>query len=405
MDRLIRSQRRRQGPCETTVAAGSGLNEIDHVRKGSEMHDSWIAERMRHIESSGIRKVFELARNLRDPVDLSIGQPHFDVPAPIKAAAHAAIDRGANGYTVTQGIPQLRDKIRDEIQSRYRHADREVIVTSGTSGGLLLAINCTINPGDEVIVFDPYFVLYPQLVSLAGGKTIFIDTYPDFTIDVDRVRSAITSRTKAMILNSPANPTGFVYSPDCLGDLARLALERGILLFSDEIYRVFCYDTPFSSPAEFNQQTLVFDGFSKAYGMTGWRLGYAHGPRRVIEEMIKLQQFSFVCAPSIVQHAGVVAWDCDVSTIVADYRKKRDLLVRGLQDQFEMVKPAGAFYGFARAPWGTGSEFVAEAIRRNLLLIPGNVFSRMDTHFRISYAATDSAILRGIDILNSLAKR
>jgi aspartate/methionine/tyrosine aminotransferase len=125
----------------------------------------------------------------------------------------------------------------------------------------------------------------------------------------------------------------------------------------------------------------------------------------VIEEMIKLQQFSFVCAPSIVQHAGVVAWDCDVSDVVADYRKKRDLLVGGLKNHFEMVRPGGAFYGFPKAPWGTGSEFVAEAIRRNLLLIPGNVFSRMDTHFRISYAASDNTIFRGIDILNSLAKR
>jgi aspartate/methionine/tyrosine aminotransferase len=367
-------------------------------------HEHWIAERMRHIESSGIRKVFELARSLRDPVNLSIGQPDFDVPEPIKAAAHAAIDSGANAYTVTQGIPELRDKIRTDIHTRYRHADREVFLTSGTSGGLMLALCCTVNPGDEVIVFDPYFVMYPHLVTLAGGTTVFLDTYPDFAIDVDRVRAALTPRTKAILVNSPANPTGRVHPRDVLHDLAKLAAERGVLLMSDEVYRVFCYDQPFVSPAEFNEDVLVFDGFSKAYGMTGWRLGFAHGPRRLIQEMIKLQQFTFVCAPSMVQHAGIAAWDYDVSRIVADYRHKRDRIYEGLKDRYELVRPEGAFYAFPKAPRGLGSEFVAEAIRNNLLLIPGNVFSKRDTHFRLSYAADERTLDRGIEILNRIAQ-
>src|SRR5437879_3774483 len=201
------------------------------------MHDRWIADRMQHIESSGIRKIFELARTLKDPVNLSIGQPHFDVPASIKAAAKAAIDRGQNGYTVTQGIPELRGKIATDIRSRHPHADREVFITSGTSGGLVLALLCTVNPGDEVIVFDPYFVMYPHLVHLVGGRTVLIDTYPDFRIDVDRVRAALTPRTKAILVNSPANPTGVLYPRDTLRDLARLAAERGVLLLSDEVYR------------------------------------------------------------------------------------------------------------------------------------------------------------------------
>src|SRR5437667_7883642 len=203
------------------------------------MHDHWIAERMRHIESSGIRKVFELARSLKDPVNLSIGQPHFDVPEPIKTAAHAAIDQGYNGYTVTQGIPELRAKILADVRKRYHHPDRELFITSGTSGGLLLALCCTVNPGDEVIVFDPYFVMYPHLITLAGGTTVYIDTYPDFHIDMNKVRAAITPRTKAILVNSPANPTGTLHARDSLGDLAQLARERGVLLFSDEVYRVF----------------------------------------------------------------------------------------------------------------------------------------------------------------------
>jgi aspartate aminotransferase/aminotransferase len=368
------------------------------------MHDHWLADRTRKIEVSGIRKVFDLAAKLEDPVNLSIGQPHFDVPAPIKAAAHAAIDRGCNGYTVTQGIAELRARILDSLRQRYGHADRDVFITSGTSGGLVLALSCSVDPGDEVIVFDPYFVMYPHFVTLAGGTTVLVDTYPDFDIDMDKVRAALTPRTKAIIVNSPANPTGMVYSRRALRDLAQLARERCVLLVSDEVYRAFCYDEPFASPAEFNEDVLVVDGFSKTYGMTGWRLGFCHGPRRLIEEMIKLQQFTYVCAPSIVQHAGLAALDVDASGYVADYRHKRDRLVAGLKERFEMVVPGGAFYLFPRTPWGTATEFVAEAIRNNLLIIPGCTFSKRDSHFRISYAASDATLERGIDILNRIAK-
>src|SRR5438094_303495 len=315
------------------------IDWIAQASRRAAMHDRWIAERTRGIEVSGIRKVFDLARSLKDPVNLSIGQPDFDVPAPIKAAARDAIDKGHNGYTVTQGIPELRAKIAADLRGRYNHAERELFIRSGTSGGLALALLCTINPGDEVIVFDPYFVMYPHFVSLAGGKSVVVDTYPDFRIDVNKVREALTPRTKAILVNSPANPTGVVYSRQALRELALLAQERGILLISDEVYRAFCYDDPFVSPAEFNEDMLVVDGFSKAYGMTGWRLGFCHGPRRLIDEMIKLQQFTYVCAPSMVQHAGVAAWDYDVSGFVADYKRKRDRLMDGLRDHFELVKP------------------------------------------------------------------
>jgi aspartate/methionine/tyrosine aminotransferase len=373
------------------------------------MHDRWIADRMRSIEVSGIRKVFDLAAHLKDPVNLSIGQPHFAVPAPIKEAAKRAIDSDRSGYTQTQGIAELRAKVAADVQRRFPAAaaaqDREVFLTSGTSGGLVLALLSVVNPGDEVIFFDPYFVMYPHFIGVAGGKSVIIDTYPTFQIDVERVREAITPRTKAIIVNSPGNPTGVVHKKETLRELALLCKERGILLLSDEVYRAFCYDEPFASPLEGNEDVVVFDGFSKTYGMTGWRLGYAHGPRKLIEEMIKLQQFTYVCPPSMVQWAGVAAWDYDVSDIVADYKQKRDRLVAGLRDRFELVKPGGAFYLFAKAPWGTATEFVAQAIRNNLLIIPGNVFSRRDTHFRISYAAADETLERGIEILNRVAAK
>src|SRR5437667_2245840 len=172
------------------------------------MSHPWIADRMSSIEASGIRKVFELARTINDPINLSIGQPDFDVPEPIKLAAHKAIDAGHNAYTLTQGIPELRQRLLADVRREYPDAKRELLVTSGTSGGLLLAMLATVNPGDEVILFDPYFVMYPHVVRMAGGVPVFIDTYPDFALDVDAVKRAITPRTKAILVNSPANPTG-----------------------------------------------------------------------------------------------------------------------------------------------------------------------------------------------------
>jgi aspartate aminotransferase/aminotransferase len=367
------------------------------------MGEAWISDRALAIEMSGVRRVFELGRSLKDPINLSIGQPHFPTPEPIRAAAKVAIDAGHSGYTVTQGIPELLDKIRAWLRQQYSHQDREVILTSGTSGALVLALLATVNPGDEVILFEPYFAGYPAMVTLAAGVPVVIDTYPGFDLDVDRVQSAMTPRTKAILFNSPANPSGVVPPPAAVRDLARLAERHGILLISDEIYRSFCYSEPLTSPTTYNEQTLVVDGFGKTYGITGWRLGYAHGPRALIEQMAKLQQFTFVCPPSPVQHAGLAAWDCDVSATVADYRRKRDRLVDGLRGRFEFVIPQGAFYLFPTSPWGTGTEFITEAIRRNLLVIPGCTFSRRDSHFRISYAADDLVLDRGIEILNELA--
>ncbi len=316
--------------------------------------ESWLADRTRAVEVSGIRKVFELSKSLKDPVNLSIGQPHFDVPEPIKAAAKAAIDAGHNGYTITQGIPELRERLLADVKARFPGQDRDVVVTSGTSGGLLLALLATVNPGDEVITPDPYFVSYPNIIALANGQMVTVDTYPDFRVDPDKVKSAITPRTKAIMLSTPANPTGAVVGRDTQKALAELARERGILLISDEIYRAFHYDGTASSPAAFDENVLVIEGFGKTYGMTGWRLGWAHGPKRLIQEIAKLQQFTFVCAPSVVQWGGLAALDYDPSAFVADYQRKRDLLAAGLRGQYEFELPGGAFYLFPKAPWGTG---------------------------------------------------
>jgi len=370
------------------------------------MLDSWIAHRMRQFDASGIRKVFELGARLKNPINLSIGQPDFDVPETVKQAAIEAIRTGKNGYSVTQGIEPLREKLQELIARRYGHPDREVFVTSGTSGGLVLAILSLVNPGEEVIIFDPYFVMYEALIHIAGGVPVVVDTYPDFRIDVSRVEAALSPRTKMVIVNSPANPTGVVASEQELRDLADLTQRRGIVLLSDEIYRDFCYDQPFVSPAQFNPSTIVVEGFSKSHGMPGWRVGVTHGPSAIIQQMLKLQQYSFVCAPQPFQWAALTALDVDMSAYFAAYRRKRDLVVEGLRDLFELVTPRGAFYAFPKAPRGTATEFVMEAIEKHhLLIIPGKVFSRRDTHFRISYAAPDEVIERGIEVLRRMVRQ
>src|SRR4051794_7897643 len=232
---------------------------------------------MKHIDASGIRKAFEMARAMKDPINLSIGLPAFDVADSVKSAVIEAIRSGKNQYTVTQGIPELRDRIQAAVDAEFRHADRQVMITSGTAGALLLAICAVVNPGDEVIIFDTYFVMYRHQATLAGGTSVLIDTYPDFRIRPDVVAAAITPRTKCVLLNSPVNPTGVVTSEEEMRALATLCRERNVLLISDEVYRAFCFDSAFSSPAKWNEDVLVVDGFSKAHGMTGWRMGYAHG--------------------------------------------------------------------------------------------------------------------------------
>lgn len=368
------------------------------------MSKHWIAARTRCFDASGIRKVFDLGAKMTDPINLSIGQPDFDVPEQVRQAAVEAIGSGKNGYALTQGAPVLREKLQEKIDRQYGHDDRRVFVTCGTAGGLMLAMLVLLDPGDEVIVFDPYFVMYDSLAGVAGGRVVYVDTYPEFRIDPDRVARAITPRTKAIVFNSPANPTGAVAAREEVRGLAELAAQRDLLLVSDEIYREFCYDGQFVSPAAYNPQTLVIDGFSKSHGMPGWRLGFAHGPSAVIGEMAKLQQYSFVCAPHPFQWAGAAAMDVDVGRHVEAYRRKRNLLVEGLAEDYELVCPGGAFYAFPKLPWGTGLEFVARAIEQNLLVIPGHVFSRRDTHFRISYAADDAVIQRGIEVLKRLAR-
>ena len=362
-----------------------------------------IAERMRLLDASGIRKVFDLAAKMSDPINLSIGQPDFDVPEAVKAEAIEAIRRGENKYTQTQGAAALREAVAAACQAEFGwDDDRPYLISSGVSGALLLAMQVMVDPGDEVIFADPYFVMYSHLIHLAGGVPVFVDTYPDFGPDVGRFADAITDKTRMIILNSPANPTGAVWGDRDLRQIAEIAARGDLLVISDEIYNLFCYDQPFVSMASIYENTLLMRGFSKSYAMTGWRLGWCTGPRAILEKMTVLQQYTFVCAPSMAQAGGVVALETDMSAEVAAYRRKRDMVQDALGEKFGLVRPGGAFYAFVPAPGGDATAFVTKAIENNVLIIPGNVFSQRDTHFRISYATSDDRLAEGLEILASL---
>lgn len=362
-----------------------------------------LADRTKVIDSSGIRKVFALAATMKNPVNLSIGQPDFDVPNDFKQRAIEAIEQGKNGYTQTGGLNELREIIKKDVnKSRSRDFD-DVFITSGVSGGLLLSIMVLVNPGDEVLIPDPYFVMYKHLVNLMGGVPKFIDTYPDFHLRADEIEKLITKKTKVLILNSPNNPTGVVYTKDELKMIAEIAKKHGIFIISDEIYDSFSYDEDYESICTYHENSLLLGGFSKTLAMTGWRTGFAAGPKEVIAAMLTIQQYTFVCAPSMSQYACLHAPEYDTSGHVKDYKEKRDVIYEGLkQGGFELNKPGGAFYIFPKAKFGTDTEFVEKAIANNVLIIPGSVFSEKNTHFRISFAAPLETLKKGAEILSGL---
>ena len=366
---------------------------------------SVISKRAGAFDSSGIRKVFDLAARLQDPINLSIGQPDFEMPAAAREAAKEAVDAGRNGYTPTQGVAALRDRLEAQVRAELGQPDRRLCVTSGSSGALVLALMALVDPGDEVILFEPAFVMYRPLVEFLGGKVVTIDTAPSFRVDPQRVADAITPATRVILLNTPANPTGAVADADTVRELARLAERHGITLVSDELYRSYCYDAPFHSPAAHGESVVVIDGFSKSHAMTGWRVGWVHGPKAVVDACTMMQQYTFVCAPQAGQWAALAALDSPMDAPLAACRRKRDRLMAALEGRYRFVRPGGAFYLYPEAPGGSGRAFAERAVEREkLLVVPGSVFGAADTHFRIAYTVSDAMLDRGIAALGRLAE-
>ena len=363
-----------------------------------------VSRRASAFDSSGIRKAFDLAARLDDPINLAIGQPDFAMPVAACEAAKAAIDAGKSGYTQTQGIPQLRERLEGAGRDELGQPGRKLCVTSGSSGALVLVLMAMIDPGDEVILFEPAFVMYRPLVEFLGGRCVIVDTSPSFSIDVERVAAAITPRTKAILLNTPSNPTGFVAPLETVRDLARLAEQTGVTLISDELYRSYCYDEPFHSPAAHSDAIVVIDGFSKSHAMTGWRVGWVHGPAEIIDACTMLQQYTFVCAPQIGQWGAIAAIDAPMDVPLSECKRKRDKLMAGIAGHYSFVKPGGAFYLYPEAPGGSGKWFAEIAAEQEkLIVVPGSVFGAADTHFRIAYTVTDRTLDRGIAALIRLA--
>jgi aspartate aminotransferase/aminotransferase len=362
-----------------------------------------IAKRLTDIKPSGVRRIFDLARQMKDPINLSIGEPDFDIPGPLKEEGIKWIRKGFNKYTPTQGIPELREKIASHLKKKGVHFE-EVMVTAGVTGGLLLASLALINPGDEVIIPDPFFVMYEYQVLLMGGIPVFVDTYPDFRLREGEIVKKLSKKTTAIIINSPNNPTGTIYPKDDLMKVVRIARERDLLILSDDIYDNFVFDGP-TCPCmgQLYEKTLTFGGFSKGWGMTGWRLGYVAGPREILQQMITLQQYTFSSVNSFAQKAAIKALDFNVDSYIQRYRRKRDLIYEGLREKFHVQEPKGAFYIFPEVPGGNGEAFVEKAIQNNLFIVPGSVFSKRNTHVRISFAASEETLMKGIEVLNRIS--
>ena len=364
----------------------------------------FLSDRVTHMRPSGVRKIFDLANKIKNPINLSIGEPDFDIPEPIKQEGIKWINDGFNKYTPSGGIPELRIKIFRLLKKRGIICD-DVIISAGVTGGLLLALMVTLNPGDEVVIPDPYFVLYEYQILLLGGKPVFVDTYPDFTLKEDTLRAVITDKTKIILINSPNNPTGMVHSKEELEMVVKVAKEKGLLVFSDDIYDKFVYDNGKDRVylGQLYDKVITFGGFSKTWAMTGWRIGYVAGSKELIQCMVTMQQYVFSSINSFAQKAALYALDYETDPLIKGYKQKRDLIYEGLKDKYKVVKPKGAFFIFPEVPGGNGDKFVEKALKNNLFIIPGSVFSRKKSNVRISFAASEENLLKGIEILRKMA--
>ncbi len=350
-----------------------------------------------------MRKIFDLANKIKDPINFSIGEPDFDIPEIIKEEGIQWIRAGFNKYTPSGGIPELREKVLHHLRQKGIICE-DVIITAGVTGGLLLALMVALNPLDEIIIPDPYFVLYEYQVALLGGTPVFFDTYPDFTLREEELRKVITNKTKAILINSPNNPTGMIYSQEELEMVARVACEKNLMILSDDIYDKFVFNSnhgPYLG--QLFENTLTFGGFSKTWGMTGWRLGYVAGPSEIIQCMVTMQQYVFSSVNSFAQKAALKALDYNMDRMIEEYRRKRDLIYEGIKDKYAVVKPNGAYFIFPEVPGGNGDAFVERALEKKLFIVPGSVFSRKRSHVRISFAASEENLLKGIEILRDLA--
>ncbi len=358
------------------------MQEISNVK--------YLSQRVAGLKPSGIRKFFDIAATMKDVISLGIGEPDFTTPRPIIAAGQRALEAGETHYTSNAGILELRQAVADNLARLYgvRYDPvNEIIITVGVSEALYLAMVALLDPGDEVIIPTPCFVSYQAEVILAGGVPVEIPSKleDNFQLDPDAIRAAITPRTKVIFIGYPNNPTGAVAERDVLLEVARIAEEHDLIVISDEIYDRLVYDFQhvcFPSLGEsVRQRTVLLGGFSKAYAMTGWRLGYAAAPEHLIKGMVRIHQYTIMSAPTIAQIAGIEALkngEPYVQEMVAEYDRRRRLIVSGLNKLgLTTFEPRGAFYAFPKvAASGMDDETFAEKLLREegVAVVPGNAF-------------------------------
>lgn len=361
-----------------------------------------LSGRMLNLKESGTLKILDKVKSLQskgvDVIQLDVGEPDFDTPRNIVEAAYRAMLDGFTHYTPSAGIPELRDAVAEKLRSENGlDVKREnVLITPGSKQALFYAVMALVDEGDEVIVPTPAWPSYIEMVTVAGGTVREIPPKDGFSPDVEGIRSAVNERTKLMILNSPNNPTGYVYTKEELRALAEIASDSRIYVLSDEIYEKLLYEGEFRSFGSFpgvEDLVITVNGFSKTYAMTGWRIGYAAGPKDLIAAMNKLQQHSASCPASFVQKAALAALspETPIKPMIEEFRRRRDFLCGALNriGAFRMEKPKGAFYLFPEI----AMDGIDSVQMCNLLLeeahvstTPGEAFGGFSRNIRISYA-------------------
>jgi aminotransferase len=393
-------------------------------RKTGIKRKSPVSQRADSIAPSGIRKFFDLLASMDGVISLGVGEPDYTTPWRIREAAIYSLEQGRTMYTSNLGTPELRQELATHLQQKYGvkyDPDTELLITVGVSEALDLAMRATIDPGDQVIIPAPCYVAYPAAVSLSGGEPIMVPTFEanNFEINSSDIENALTLRTKAILSGYPANPTGAVMPREKLASVAEVACNNDLLVISDEIYSRLVYGvehTCFAALPGMQERTILLGGFSKAYAMTGWRIGYAAGPKEIIAAMTKIHQYTIMCAPTMAQVAALEALrggEDSVLEMVADYNRRRKVIVKGLRDiGFSCFEPKGAFYAFPNiTTTGMNSETFAEKLlqEEKVAVVPGTAFGACgEGYVRCCYATSlpelEEALVRIKRFVNRIRK-
>ena len=367
---------------------------------------TYVSKRAKELPPSGIRRFFDLIASTEGVISLGVGEPDFTTPWHIREAAISSIEQGLTHYTSNMGMPELRLELSNYLERLYDvsyDSGSELIITAGVSEGLDLALRALIDPGDEIVSPEPSYVAYFPVVHMASGRFVPVPTTmeDEFRVRPEAIEQRLTERTKGLLINNPANPTGAVLDRDTAEGIARLAEEHDLIVLADDIYDRLVYDSAdghvcFAALPGMRERTITLGGFSKGFAMTGWRVGYAAGPPEIIAAMTRVHQYTMMSAPTVAQAAALEALrngEAEVQSMLEAYRQRRRLLVEGLRRiGLPCADPGGAFYAFPSiARTGMTSDEFAEALlmEERVAVVPGSAFGESGEGFvRCCYAAS-----------------